>query len=189
MRGPAEGSPAARDRAPGGQCVTRQDAMHGPSNPRFRTLSRQECTSILARNHVGRLAWAVGSRVEIKPVNYVHHEGWLYGRTSLGAHLEASATTWAPVAFEVDEVEEIFRWRSVVVHGGLYTVVDDGVALHDEEWWHGVQLLRTLVPETFTGRDPVGFRGVLFRIAVQEVTGREAVPGAARALAAREAAA
>jgi nitroimidazol reductase NimA-like FMN-containing flavoprotein (pyridoxamine 5'-phosphate oxidase superfamily) len=163
--------------------------MHGPSNPRFRTLSRQECTSILARNHVGRLAWAVGSRVEIKPVNYVHHEGWLYGRTSLGAHLEASATTWAPVAFEVDEVEEIFRWRSVVVHGGLYTVVDDGVALHDEEWWHGVQLLRTLVPETFTGRDPVGFRGVLFRIAVQEVTGREAVPGAARALAAREAAA
>jgi nitroimidazol reductase NimA-like FMN-containing flavoprotein (pyridoxamine 5'-phosphate oxidase superfamily) len=189
MKGPAEGSPVARDRAPGGQCVTRQDAMHGPSNPRFRTLSRQECTSILARNHVGRLAWAVGSRVEIKPVNYVHHEGWLYGRTSLGAHLEASATTWAPVAFEVDEVEEIFRWRSVVVHGGLYTVVDDGVALHDEEWWHGVQLLRTLVPETFTGRDPVGFRGVLFRIAVQEVTGREAVPGEARALAAREAAA
>lgn len=153
--------------------------MSDPSNPRFLTLSREECTEILTRNHVGRLAWAVGSRVEIKPVNYVHHDGWLYGRTSQGAHLEASATTWAPVAFEVDEVEEIFRWRSVVVHGGLYTVLDDGVALHDEEWWHGVQLLRTLIPATFTGHDPVGFRMVLFRIAVQELTGREAVPGKA----------
>jgi hypothetical protein len=74
-------------------------------------------------------------------------------------------------------VEELFRWRSVVVHGGFYTVVDDGLALHDEEWWQGVQLLRTLIPGTFTGNDPVGFRTVLFRLAVQEVTGREAVPG------------
>lgn len=163
--------------------------MKDQSNPRFRTLPREECTAILARNHVGRLAWAVGSRVEIKPVNYVHHEGWLYGRTSQGAHLEASAATWAPVAFEVDEVEELFRWRSVVVHGGFYTVVDDGVALHDEEWWHGVQLLRTLIPGTFTGHDPVGFRMVLFRIAVQEVTGREAIPGKAPALVAQDAAA
>lgn len=154
--------------------------MSDSSNPGFRTLSREECTAILTRNRVGRLAWAVGSRVEIKPVNYVHLDGWLYGRTSQGAHLEASATTWAPVAFEV---EDLFRWRSVVVHGGLYTVLDDGVALHDEEWWQGVLLLRTLIPATFTGDDPVGFRSVLFRIAVQEITGREAVPGGAPALA------
>jgi nitroimidazol reductase NimA-like FMN-containing flavoprotein (pyridoxamine 5'-phosphate oxidase superfamily) len=151
--------------------------MSNLSSPRFRTLSPEECTAILARNHVGRLAWAVESRVEIKPVNYVYHDGWLYGRTSQGAQLADAAATWAPVAFEVDEVEEIFRWRSVVVHGGFYTVVDDGLALHDEEWWQGVQLLRTLIPETFTGDDPVGFRRVVFRLAVQEVTGREAIPG------------
>ncbi|HEX6368917.1 MAG TPA: pyridoxamine 5'-phosphate oxidase family protein [Longimicrobium sp.] len=162
--------------------------MSDPGNPRFRTLSREECTAILARNHVGRLAYAVESRVEIKPLNYVHHDGWLYGRTSQGAHLQAAATGWAPVAFEVDEVEEFFRWRSVVVHGGFYTMEDDGLALHDEEWWHGVQLLRTLIPGTFTGGDPVGFRTVLFRIAVQEVTGREAVPGDVPALAAEAAA-
>jgi nitroimidazol reductase NimA-like FMN-containing flavoprotein (pyridoxamine 5'-phosphate oxidase superfamily) len=154
--------------------------MSDLTKPRFRSLPREECTAILARNHVGRLAYAAGSRVEIKPLNYVLHEGWLYGRTSRGGHLEANAT-WAPVAFEVDEVEEIFRWRSVVVHGGLYTMVDDGRALHDEEWWQGVQLLRTLIPATFTGDDPVEFRMVLFRMAVQEVTGREAVPGEALA--------
>ncbi|HEU4884750.1 MAG TPA: pyridoxamine 5'-phosphate oxidase family protein [Longimicrobium sp.] len=149
----------------------------GEKNPRFLTLSRDECMAILARNHVGRLAYAVESRVEIKPLNYVYRDGWIYGRTSPGAQLAASSESWAPVAFEVDEVEELFRWRSVVVHGGFYTMADDGLALHDEEWWHGVQLLRTLIPGTFSGDDPVRFRMVLFRLAVQEITGREAVPG------------
>jgi hypothetical protein len=70
----------------------------------------------------------------------------------------------------------------VVVHGGFHTVADDGVAGHDEEWWEGVRLLRTLIPDTFTAGDPVGFRTVLFRMAVQELTGREAVPGEAAAV-------
>jgi nitroimidazol reductase NimA-like FMN-containing flavoprotein (pyridoxamine 5'-phosphate oxidase superfamily) len=158
--------------------------MSNEKAPSFRTLSRDECAAILARNHIGRLAYAVESRVEIKPLNYVYHDGWIYGRTSRGAHLDAAAATWAPVAFEVDEVEELFRWRSVVVHGGFYTMADDGLALHDEEWWRGVQLLRTLIPATFSGGDPVGFRTVLFRLAVQEITGREAVPGEVSAEAA-----
>ena len=167
----------------GAMSPAKRKAMSDEKNPRFRTLPRAECTAILARNHVGRLAYAVENRVEIKPLNYVHHEGWIYGRTSQGAQLAASGASWAPVAFEVDEVEELFRWRSVVVHGGFYTMVDDSLALHDEEWWHGVQLLRTLIPQTFSGDDPVAFRTVLFRLAVQEITGREAVPGEALALA------
>jgi nitroimidazol reductase NimA-like FMN-containing flavoprotein (pyridoxamine 5'-phosphate oxidase superfamily) len=158
--------------------------MSEHAQPRFRTLSRDECTAVLARNHVGRIACAVGSRVDIVPLNYVYHDGWLFGRTSPGSRLAAADGTWAPVAFEVDEVEELFRWRSVVVHGGLYTMADDGKALHDEEWWRGVQLLRTLIPDTFSDGDPVAFRMVVFRMAVQEVTGREAVPAPAPARAA-----
>ena len=153
--------------------------MSDPTHPRFRALDRGECTAILARNHVGRIAHAHAGRVDIEPLNYVYHDGWLYGRTSLGGRLAAADAAWAPVAFEVDEVEEFFRWRSVVVHGGFYTMVDDGEALHDAEWWQGVQLLRRLIPATFTAADPVAFRTVVFRMAVQEVTGREAVPGEA----------
>jgi nitroimidazol reductase NimA-like FMN-containing flavoprotein (pyridoxamine 5'-phosphate oxidase superfamily) len=115
--------------------------------------------------------------VDIEPLHYVYHDGWLYGRTSHGAKLDVTGTTWWPVAFEVDEVEELFRWRSVVVHGGFYTVADDGVESHAEEWRRGIELLRMLVPDTFAEGDPVGFRTVVFRMAVQEVTGREAVPG------------
>jgi nitroimidazol reductase NimA-like FMN-containing flavoprotein (pyridoxamine 5'-phosphate oxidase superfamily) len=83
--------------------------MIHPARPRIRTLSREECTAILARNHVGRIAYARENRVDIEPLNYVYHDGWLYGRTSRGAKLAATDATWAPVAFEVDEVEELFR--------------------------------------------------------------------------------
>jgi nitroimidazol reductase NimA-like FMN-containing flavoprotein (pyridoxamine 5'-phosphate oxidase superfamily) len=74
---------------------------------------------------------------------------------------------------------EIFRWRSVVVHGGFYTIPEGGAEWEAEEWRRGVELLRAIVPETLSSDDPVAFRTVIFRIAVQDVTGREAVPGAA----------
>lgn len=151
--------------------------MSTRTQPRIRTMDPAECSAVLARNHVGRLAYARGNRVDIEPIHYVFHDGWLYGRTSHGAKLEATGYSWWPVAFEVDEVEALFRWRSVVVHGGFYTIPEEGVAGEHEEWERAVELLRDLIPETFTEDDPAAFRRVLFRIAVQEVSGREATPG------------
>jgi hypothetical protein len=150
-----------------------------PTQPVIRALDRAECEQILARNHVGRLAYAWQNHVDIEPLHYVFHDGWIYGRTSHGAKMEAVGYTWWPVAFEVDEVEELFRWRSVVVHGGFYVLPEDGSERQADEWEQGVALLRTLLPETLTADDPVSFRTVVFRMAVQEVTGREAVPGGA----------
>jgi nitroimidazol reductase NimA-like FMN-containing flavoprotein (pyridoxamine 5'-phosphate oxidase superfamily) len=145
--------------------------------PRIRSLDRPEIDQILARNHVGRLAYAWKNQVDIEPLHYVYADGWIYGRTSHGAKLEAVGDTWWPVAFEVDEVEELFRWRSVVVRGGFYVLPSEGAAWEREEWRGGVEKLRTLIPETFTDDDPAAFRTVVFRIAVQDATGREAVPG------------
>lgn len=145
--------------------------------PTIRELDRGECEAILARNHVGRLAYTEQGRVTIEPLHYVFHDGWLYGRTSHGAKMDAVGYTWSPVAFEVDEIEELFRWRSVVVHGGFYAIPEQGAEWEKEEWRRGVELLRELIPETLTSADPVAFRTVLFRIAVQDVTGREATPG------------
>jgi nitroimidazol reductase NimA-like FMN-containing flavoprotein (pyridoxamine 5'-phosphate oxidase superfamily) len=153
--------------------------MADPSPPQIRELDRDECVAILARNHVGRIAYARQNHVDIEPLHYVYHDGWLYGRTSHGAKTEATGTTWWPVAFEVDEVEELFRWRSVVVHGGFYVMPDDGTEVDRAEWQQGVELLLSLLPATFTDADPVAFRTVVFRMAVQELTGREAVPGGA----------
>ena len=148
--------------------------MRTLAQPRFRALERPDIDPLLARNHVGRIAYGRGDRIDVEPIHYVHAHGWIYGRTSRGAKYATVGETWLgwwPVAFEVDEVEDLFRWRSVVVHGGFYGVDPE---LDREVRAHAVELLRTLLPEMLAADDPVPFRDVVFRIAVQEVTGREA---------------
>jgi uncharacterized protein len=131
---------------------------------------------LLRRNNVGRLAYARANRIDIQPVHYVYADGWIYARTSSGAKIEMIDPRWWPVAFEVDEVQSLFRWRSVVVHGGLYTLHPDGTAEQGEIWEKALAALRTLVPETLRENDPVPHRTIVFRIAVQELTGLEAEP-------------
>ena len=144
--------------------------------PRIRALDREACERILARNRVGRLAFSRQNRVDIEPLHYVFEGGWIYGRTSHGAKLVATGQEWWPVAFEVDEVEDVFQWRSVVVHGGFYVIDEYGPDWEASQWRRGVELLRQIIPETLAEGDPVPHRRVVFRIALQEVTGREAEP-------------
>jgi nitroimidazol reductase NimA-like FMN-containing flavoprotein (pyridoxamine 5'-phosphate oxidase superfamily) len=146
------------------------------TKPRIRALSREECEQILARNHVGRLAFAWKNHVDIEPLHYVFDGEWLYGRTSWGTKLVVTGEQWWPVAFEVDEVEGLFQWRSVVVHGGFHAIPEEGPEWQEAARSKGLELLRTLLPETLTPDDPVPHRRVLFRISLQEVEGREATP-------------
>jgi uncharacterized protein len=144
------------------------------ARPQFRELTRSECEALLARNNVGRMAFSLHDRVDIEPMHYVYADGWLYGRTSPGTKISMlEHHRW--VAFEVDESEGLFDWRSVVVKGAFY-LVDPGssAVAEDPTMAHGVELLRSLLPETLTASDPVPFRRLVFRIHLDEVTGREA---------------
>jgi len=141
--------------------------------PNIIELSGDEITALLARNRVGRIAYAMHDRVDIEPIHYVYHEGWIYARTSRGTKLATiERNKW--VAFEVDEVSSLFEWRSAVVHGGVYTILPDGNPETQELFEKALHLLRRLLPATFREDDPVPFRDVIIRIAVQEATGRRA---------------
>jgi uncharacterized protein len=143
--------------------------------PVFRELGREEAEELLARNHVGRIAFTFHDRVDIEPIHYVFDEGWIYGRTSQGTKLSTVAHhRW--VAFEVDEVRDLFDWRSVVVKGALYLMEADAPIDQDPTLARGVELLRSLIPETLTAGDPAPFRRSVFRIHLDQVTGREASP-------------
>lgn len=147
-----------------------------PRPPMFSTLDRNECLTLLTRHDLGRIAYAFHDRVDIEPINYFYHDGWLYGRTSQGAKLETTAhNRW--VAFEVDEVRGPFDWVSVVVHG-TFARLDLDAATKDERLAAALAagLLQNVVPNTLAVGDPVPQRTVLFRIHLDEVTGRRAVP-------------
>lgn len=139
----------------------------------FRELSHDEIEGVLSRNIVGRMAFAFHDRVDIQPIHYVYERGWLYGRTSPGNKIATLRhNQW--VAFEVDEVSDVFEWRSVVIHGSFWLLRPRGTPHSVEVWKRAVSLLGHIVPGTLTEDDPVGFRQIVFRVAVADVSGREA---------------
>lgn len=144
------------------------------SPPSFRALGRDEIDALLARNQVGRMAFVRSSQIDVEPVHYVYANGWLYGRTPPGRHLEVTGADWWPVAFEVDEVEDLFNWRSVVVHGGFYTLDPNGPAWQRAEAAKATQMIREKIPFDTSAEQADDHEGVLFRIGVQEVSGRAA---------------
>jgi len=147
--------------------------MPGDAAPSFRALEREESQAILSRNHVGRIAYTFHDRVDIQPIHYIYERGWLYGRTSEGDKIAAlTHNQW--IAFEVDEVKDVFEWTSVVVHGSFWILHPRGSAHAEELWVKAAELVSKIVPGSLTDTDPVSFRQTLFRIAVSDVRGREA---------------
>jgi nitroimidazol reductase NimA-like FMN-containing flavoprotein (pyridoxamine 5'-phosphate oxidase superfamily) len=157
--------------------ATREKAPHQLA-PRahqvvFRELSRDEIEGMLLRNKVGRIAFSFHDRVDIQPIHYKYENGWLYGRTSEGDKTSTlTHNQW--VAFEVDEISDLFDWRSLVIHGSFWILHPRGSPRAEELWAKGAELVSSIVPGALTEQDPVAFRQTLFRIAVGDVRGREA---------------
>jgi hypothetical protein len=179
MAGPGKRSKTPRDteamRSAAAPREAEPDAAPHSAAPDIRALTGAECEALLDRNRVGRIAYAAGRHVDIVPIHYIRDGAWLYGRTSPGDKVSAWLhNRW--IAFEVDEVRDLFHWASVIVHGGLYVIPSEGPDRDDELYQHAVGLLRRLIPGTGTAGDPVPSRSVLFRIHLDEVQGRAAGP-------------
>jgi hypothetical protein len=140
--------------------------------PRTVVLSHAQCMKLLARNHVGRLAYTFRDVVDIVPLHYAYDDEWIYIRTSGQKLAKLRHHRW--VAFEVDEIFGMFDWSSVVVHGAVYLLDRAGVVT--ETWETAVQVLQRRFPDAFTERDPVPFRTAVFRIHVDSVSGRRTTP-------------
>ncbi len=146
------------------------------SVPRFSVLTPKECAEVLARNHVGRLAFRVQRALDIQPLGYVARDQWLFLRSAYGAKLDA-ITSDPFVAFEVDEIDGPFDWRSVVVHGTVYVLQADGGPVTQPYALQALEALRTAMPETHTASDPVPERRILYGLNIQQVSGRKAWTG------------
>ena len=145
--------------------------MTHEKRPTIRVLRGEEAESLLARNWIGRIAFAFHDRVDIEPIHYVYVKPWIFGRTSAGAKLLTLAhNQWC--AFEADEVHGLFDWASVVVKGA-FTSQQTVYPGWDAD--QAVAALQKLVPEAFTDDDPTPHRDVVFGIHVSEISGRSSV--------------
>lgn len=143
------------------------------TRPEFIDIPDGEAIALLKRNHVGRLAFTFHDRVDVEPISYVFDDGYVYARTSPGTKLTTvKHHPW--VAFQVDEVEGRYDWKSVTVRGTLYFLDPAGGDRDREAHEHAVELLRRAESELMTSGDPAPFRTQIFRIYADEMTGRAA---------------
>ena len=144
--------------------------------PFFKKLSPKRINEVLARNSIGRIAFVSEHHIELQPVHYIFDNGHIYGRTSFGAKYVA----WLHrpfVAFEVDENEGPYDWRSVIARGTVYVLLPRGTPAEKADYARATRLIKMRQPLAFTPRDPTPYRSVVFRIEVNEMTGREARTG------------
>ena len=142
---------------------------------RFETLDTAACESLLRSQQVGRLAFGFRDRIDIEPIHYVYHAAHIYGRTQPGAKVDVLAHhPW--VAFEVDAIDALFAWRSVVVHGRITFPDPHGAPTEQAEYAEGVRHFQALVPTGFTADDPTPDRTLVFLIHIHVMTGRRALP-------------
>jgi uncharacterized protein len=142
-------------------------------SPTFRELNATEMHELLARNHVGRIAYSFHDRVDIEPISYVFADDAFYMRTEPGSKLATLAhAPWA--AFEVDEIRGPFDWRSVVAHGTVYVLEDAGSPEARATYRAAVARLREIMPEALGPDDPAPQRRVVLKLYLADLTGREA---------------
>lgn len=152
--------------------MERKTGVPPNDQPLIRDLQADEIKQFLKLHNLGRIAFSFHDRVDIEPINYAYENGWIYGRTSPGTKLSVIAHhRW--VAFEVDEVRGLFDWCSVVIKGIFEIIPTDMSTRNLPNYTVGVKMIRKFDPNAFTPNDMVSFRRVLFRIHLDEISGKE----------------
>lgn len=137
-------------------------------------LNDKEIEDVLNKQHIGRLGCHADGRTYIVPLNYIYRNGAIYAHSAPGMKIEMMRKN--PMAcFEVDEIKDTFRWRSVIAWGKFEEIVDP-----DKKQQAMQGLIHTLMPLTsladehpshgISDHDPSEV--IVFKIVLAEKTGR-----------------
>lgn len=123
----------------------------------LRELREAECWERLESRPVGRLAWKGSEGLTVVPVNYRVRDGKLLVHTAAYS-LAARECDDSPVAFEIDEIDEVGRrgW-SVLARGVAHFEHGAFDAEGPEVWAPGIRALRIVIDvRSVTGRQLSG---------------------------------
>jgi len=87
------------------------------------TLDQTQIDALLKEQVTGRIACHADGTTYIVPINYVYSAPFIYGHSSNGKKIEMMRKN-PQVCFEVDDIQNIFRWKSVVAWGQFEEVTD-----------------------------------------------------------------
>lgn len=137
-------------------------------------LSAEQVEHLLYTEVVGRIGCHAGGRTYVVPVTYAYDGGCIYAHSAEGRKIEMMRAN-PEVCFEVDHVDGLSRWQSVIAAGRYEE-------LEGTEAGRGMQILvdrlmplmvsSSAMPHADAGEPPGGRPPVLFRIHLGERSGR-----------------
>jgi nitroimidazol reductase NimA-like FMN-containing flavoprotein (pyridoxamine 5'-phosphate oxidase superfamily) len=141
-------------------------------------LSGAECDEVLARTAIGRLGCARDNQPYIVPILYSFDQPGrcLYSFATAGQKIDWMRSN-PRVCLEVDEIEDEFRWSSVLVAGRYDELAASSAGGGARE--RALELLQQRQEWWMPGAARVGssdqhFSPVVFRIKIDQVSGRRA---------------
>ena len=144
----------------------------------FDTLSTQQIIDLVSSNIVGRLGCHADGRTYVVPISYAYDGDYIYARSFEGLKLSMMRKN-PKVCFQIDKMENMSDWKSVIIWGTFEELTD----IKEREKGLKVLLSRILpnissktvkfTPEwPFPTNDFDRIDGIVFRIHIQEMTGR-----------------
>jgi hypothetical protein len=96
-------------------------------------LSPEEIERVLSSQMIGRIGCHAGGRTYVVPVTYAYDGESIYGYTGEGMKLRMMRDN-PEVCFEVEQIDDPSRWRSVIAWGSFEE-------LYGQEAAHALQIL------------------------------------------------
>lgn len=141
-------------------------------------LKAGQIENLLHSQVIGRIGCHSNKITYIVPITYVYDGGYVYGHTKEGMKIDMMRKN-PRVCFEVDVIENMSNWRSVIAWGKFEELKTP------EEREMGMQKLIDRIMPVMTGETTVqhamldshgkyieAMRGVVYRIKLTEKTGR-----------------
>lgn len=142
-------------------------------------LTDAQIDHVLRTQVIGRIGCSNAGQVYVVPVTYVYHNGYIYVHSREGKKIKIMRKN-PNICFEVDIIENMTNWRSVIVWG-TYEELQ-----HEEDQMEGMKIMKDrlaplLTSETVRPRHGYPhspevvekeFKAVAYRIKIMEKTGR-----------------
>ncbi|MFA6083950.1 pyridoxamine 5'-phosphate oxidase family protein [Mucilaginibacter sp.] len=86
-------------------------------------LNETQIENLLKEQVIGRIACQANGDIYLVPVNYVYRNGYIYSHSAEGKKIRMMREN-PEVCFEVDNINSVFRWQSVIAKGTYEEITD-----------------------------------------------------------------
>lgn len=87
-------------------------------------LNKKEIIDLLEDQVVGRLGCHANDETYIVPLNYVYQNDAIYAHSGAGKKIDMMRIN-PKVCFQIEELHDVFRWKSVIVWGTFEELKDE----------------------------------------------------------------